>query len=399
MSKKKKPQKIGKPAAWLYHPAFLVVSLYYRLRYRVHIYNSELKSMPRGGCVVLATHTSNKDHFLTAMALYPRRVTFVMSEHFFAGKLLRPLLKIMCAIPKKMFCPDTRSVLSMIRAIREGNTLLLFPEGRLTCNGVSCPITPGTAELIHNLGVPVYTITAEGAGKTFPKWAKKPRIGRIDVHLSKLFDGPELKEMLLEDIDRKITDAISHNAWESLPDVKFRSKAPAEGLDGILWKCPECGAEHSLACNDNKIVCEKCSLTATVDAHGQITGAPHGIKTVADWFEHNANTLDLTSPLTTDCTVGVTDGDPKKDGVMRRDVGKGTMTLSADGFTFDGEINGEETHISLLGKDCPGALPISVADHFDVYYGGKLHFFTPMPDPRDTVKFVAFKDKLNEYCK
>lgn len=399
MSKKKKPQKIGKPAAWLYHPAFLIVSLYYRLRYRVHIYNSELRSMPKGGCVVLATHTSNKDHFLTAMALYPRRVTFVMSEHFFAGKLLRPLLKIMCAIPKKMFCPDTRSVLSMIRAIREGNTLLLFPEGRLTCNGVSCPITPGTAELVHNLGVPVYTITAEGAGKTFPKWAKKPRIGRIDVHLSKLFDGPELKEMLLDDIDRKITDAISHNAWESLPDVKFRSKAPAEGLDGILWKCPECGAEYSLICMENKIVCEKCSLTATVDAHGQITGAPHGIKTVADWFEHNANTLELSSPLTSDCTVGVTDGDPKKDGVMRRDVGHGKMTLCYKGFTFDGEINGEETHIALLGKDCPGALPITVGDHFDVYFGGKLHFFTPLPDPRDTVKFVAFKDKLNEYCK
>lgn len=396
MSKKKKPQKIGKPAAWLYHPAFFFVSLYYRLRYRVHIYNSELKNMPKGGCVVLATHTSNKDHFLTAMALYPRRVTFVMSEHFFANKLLRPILKIMNAIPKKMFCPDTRSVLSMIRAIREGNTLLLFPEGRLTCNGVSCPITPGTAELIHNLGVPVYTITAEGAGKTFPKWAKKPRIGRIDVHLSKLFDGPELKEMLLDDIDRKITDAISHNAWESLPDVKFRSKAPAEGLDGILWKCPECGAEHTLICKKDTVICSNCSLKAEVDAHGQITGV-RGIKTVADWFEHNANTLDLSSPLTSDCTVGVTDGDPKKDGVMRRDVGHGKMTLSADGFTFDGEINGEETHIALLGKDCPGALPISVGDHFDVYYGGKLHFFTPLPDPRDTVKFVAFKDKLNEY--
>ena len=395
MPKKKKPQKIGKPAAWLYHPAFIFVSLYYRLRYRVHIYNSELKAMPKGGCVVLATHTSNKDHFLTAMALWPRRVTFVMSEHFFANKPLRPILKIMNAIPKKMFCPDTRSVLSMIRAIREENTLLLFPEGRLTCNGRSCPITPGTAELVRNLGVPVYTITAEGAGKTFPKWAKKPRIGRIDVHLSKLFDGGELKEMTLPEIDAKIASAISHNAWDSLPDVKFKSKAPAEGLEGILWICPECGAEHSLNCENNTIICRSCTLKATIDAHGKITGAPCGINTVSDWFDHNASTLDLSAPLVSECTVGVTDGDPKKDGVMRRGVGKGRMSLSADGFTFDGEINGEEIHISLLGKDCPGALPISVGDHFDVYYGGKLHFFTPA-NPLDTVKFVAFKDRLNE---
>ena len=390
---KKKPQHIGKPAAWLYHPAFLIVSLYYRIRYRVHINNSAFRG-EKGGCIILATHTSNKDHFLTAMSLYPRRVTFVMSEHFFAGRLLRPILKIMRAIPKKMFCPDTRSVLNMIRAIREGNCLVLFPEGRLTCNGASCPITPGTAELVRNLSVPVYTITAEGAGKTFPKWAKKPRIGRIDVNVSKLFEGDELKSMTLAEIDSAIDAAIRHNAWESLPDVNFKVRDAAEGLEGILWKCPECGAEHSLICKNNAIICQNCSLKATVNAHGQIAGAPCGIKTISDWYNCIAATLDLSSPLTSECIVGATDGDPKKDGVMRREIGKGVMSLSREGFTFDGEIDGEETHIALLGKDCPGALPISVGDHFDVYYGGRLHFFTPMPNPMDTVKFVAYRDSL-----
>ena len=389
---KKKQKKIGKPFPLLYYPAFLLVSVYYRLRYRVHIDNSALDP-EAGAAIVLATHTSNKDHFLTAMALYPLRVTFVMSQHFFEKKALRPILKLMHAIPKKMFCPDAPSVLSMIRAIREGNTLVLFPEGRLTCNGVSCPITPGTSDLVRKLGVPVYTITAEGAGKTFPKWAKKPRIGRIDVNVSKLFDGSELKGMTLPEIDEAIASAIAHNAWESLPNVKFKVRDAAKGLDGILWRCPECGAEHSLICENNAIICNNCSLKATIDAHGQISGV-NGIKTVADWYDQNASTLDLTAPLTCECIVGKTDGDPKKDGVMRREVGKGTMSLSRDGFTFDGEINGEETHISLLGRDCPGALPISVGDHFDVYFGGYLHFFTPVPDARDSVKFVAYKDCL-----
>ncbi len=390
--KKKPSPKIGKPVAWLYHPAYFFVSLFYRIRYRVHIYNKELKGL-KGGAVVLATHTSNYDHVLTAMALYPRRVTFVMSEHFYANKLLRPFLRLMHTIPKKMFCPDTRSVLSMIRAVREGNTLLLFPEGRLTCYGKSLGITPGTAELVRNLGVPVYTVTAEGAGKTFPKWAKKPRIGRIDVHAHKLFDGAELKDMPLEAIEQKIASAIEHNAWESLPNVKFKTRDAALGLDGILWRCPECGAEHSLICENNSIICQNCSLKATIDAHGQITGV-RGIKTVADWYEQNANTLDLDTPLVCECIVGKTDGDPKIDGVMRRGVGHGRMTLSRDGFEFVGEIGGEETHILLLDKNCPGALPISVGDHFDVYHGGKLHFFTPLPDPRDSVKFVAYKDSL-----
>ena len=390
--KKKPSQKIGKPAAWLYHPAYFLVTLFFRIRYRIHI-NKKAFRKEKGGAIVLATHTSNYDFILAAMALYPRRATFVMSEHFFTNKLLRPVLRLMHTIPKKMFCPDTRSVLSMIRAIREGSVLVLFPEGRLTCNGVSCPITPGTAELVRNLGVPVYTMIAEGAGKTFPKWAKKPRIGRIYVNVSKLFDGSELKGMTLPEIDEAIASAIAHNAWESLPDVKFKVRDAAKGLDGILWRCPECGAEHSLICENNTIICNNCSLKATIDAHGQISGV-NGIKTVADWYDQNASTLDLTAPLTCECIVGKTDGDPKKDGVMRREVGKGTMSLSRDGFTFDGEINGEETHISLLGRDCPGALPISVGDHFDVYFGGYLHFFTPVPDARDSVKFVAYKDSL-----
>ncbi len=394
-NKKKKAQKVGKPIAWLYYPAYFFVALWYRIKYHVHTDRRALKGMPKGA-VVLATHTSNYDHILTAMALFPRRVTFVMSEHFYANPKLRPFLRLMHTIPKKMFCPDTRSVLNMIRAIRDGNTLLLFPEGRLTCHGKSLGVTPGTAELVRNLGVPVYTITAEGAGKTFPKWAKEFRIGRIDVKTYKLFDGPELKDMPLEEIETKIGDAIRHNAWESLPNVRFKVRDAAAGLDGILWRCPTCGAEHTLICENNKIVCESCGLTCTVDAHGTITGAPAGIKTVSDWYENNAASLDLDTPLTCECMVGATTGDPKADGIMVRGAGYGKMTLSREGFTFDGEVYAEETHISLLGKDCPGALPISVGDHFDVYHGGRLHIFSPLPDKRDSVKFVAFRDRSNE---
>ena len=86
---KKTPKRIGKPLALLYYPAFLLVSVYYRLRYRVHIDNSALDP-EAGAAIVLATHTSNKDHFLTAMALYPRRATFVMSQHFFEKRLCAP---------------------------------------------------------------------------------------------------------------------------------------------------------------------------------------------------------------------------------------------------------------------------------------------------------------------
>ena len=140
-----------------------------------------------------------------------------------------------------------------------------------------------------------------------------------------------------------------------------------------------------------------------VDAHGQISGVK-GIKTVYDWYEHNARTLDLNFPLECACSVRIAPIDPKKKQELRErrkngakitNTGEGKFSLSREGIVFDGIVNGIGDHFSLLGKDVPGALPITPGDHFDVYYGNVLYFITPEPDPRDAVKFVAYMDKMH----
>lgn len=41
------------------------------------------------------------------------------------------------------------------------------------------------------------------------------------------------------------------------------------------------------------------------------------------------------------------------------------------------------------------ALPASVGSHFDIYYNKIMYNMYPQPDPRVTIQWVAFLDKLN----
>ncbi len=387
---RKKAKAAGKPPAWLWYPAKFFVGLFFRLKYRVKIDNAVLKGH-KGPAVVLATHTSGQDHILSGMAV-PGRPTYVMSQHFFTTPFARRLFAFLHTIPKKMFCPDSRSVRMIIRAVREGNTVVLFPEGRLTWYSKSLEVTDGTAELVKHLGVDTYYLLAEGAGKTFPKWsASGSRRGKINIGISRLFSADELKEMPVSEIDSKIREAVKHDEGLVLPDVRFRSRDTSRGLDGILWVCPVCRAEHTLECEKGKIRCTSCGTEATLDEYGRISGLPEecGINTPGDWYEYCASTIDLDKPYVASVAVGAADAE----GNMHRDVGLGTLTMDREKITFEGTVEGEQVTLTRSTADTV-AFPVSVSNHFDIYFDGRLYLISPLPDKRQTIIPVAYLDRV-----
>ncbi len=390
--RKKRRKKIGRPFAPLFYLAYPFVSLYYRIKYRVKVDRSATKGR-RGPAIVLAPHVSAKDPYLTAMALFPARATYVMSEHFITGKAMRAVCRIMHAVTKKMFCPDTGAVLNMIRAAREGNTIVIFPEGRLTWYGRSLEVTEGTAELVKQLGIDVLTVTSYGAGMTFPKWAPKPRRGRILVKSEKLLDASEVREMTVAEIDEKIRAALRHDAENAMPGVRFRTKDTTLGLDGIIWKCPKCGEDYSLDCSGGHVRCRECGLDAVLDEYGRFSGpgelAAAGISTVADWYEYCASTLDIDRPLVLSVALSATGGDL----YMKNDVGMGILTVTKDAISFEGELDGRPDSFSVPTSRV-AAFPITVADHIDIYRDGRLILAAPIPDKRKAILPVAYLDRV-----
>lgn len=383
--------KFKKPPALIYSAAALVMSVKFRTAYGFTVDRGDFAGH-RGPAVILATHTSGQDHILSGLALWPERPTFVLSEHFMTTPLLRRVLTAMHTIPKKMFCPDTRAVLRIIKAVRAGNTVVLFPEGRLTWHGRSLRVTDGTAELVKKLGVDVFSLCSDGAGKSFPKWSKTPRHGKIRTRIERLFTPEQLKEMSVGQINEKICAAIAHDEFRAMKGVRYRCKDTAEGLDGLLWKCPSCGGTHSLRCGNGHVTCEDCGLDASIDEYGYVSGTEveYGIATVADWYDMCVSTIDVSRPLVTECAVSTTDGN----GFIMKDCGEGTLSVGPDVISFKGTVAGEEKDVKLKTSDVK-AFPVTLSDHVDIYIDGRLHLFKPLPDPRDAVVLAAYMDKLS----
>lgn len=381
----KKKKKLGKPSALLWFFAYLIFLPLMKLRYRVRIDRGGLGKL-RGPGLVLAPHTAEADPFLVGLALYPRRPNFVVSAHFLSKPAIRRIFRLLHVIPKRMFSSDPSTILNIGRAKREGNLVVLFPEGRLPCSGHSVPVAAGTDLLIRRLGIDVYVVTCNGAYLTFPKWGRERRRGKIRVEVRRLFTAEEAATLPASELSTRLAAAIRHNDEASMPGVAYRCKNPAAGADGILYRCPECEGEGGLSAGGEHIACT-CGARVRLLPDYRLEGSR--FSTLGEWFLWQREILDTAVPLSSHVRVGT----PDENGDMNENAGEGDVTLSREAITFSGTVGGLPLDF-VLPTDAIGGLPITVGKHFDVYYNNRLLYFYPEPDNRLSVKWVVFFDKL-----
>lgn len=386
--KKSKRKKFPSPAPWLYYPAAAIVLLFMRIRYRVTVDKSGVRGI-KGPALVLANHLSDQDHFFAAMALLPHRPTFVLSAHFMTKRFLRPILRPLHVITKRMFDSDAGTVLNIMRAIRDGRIVVLFPEGRLTWTAHSMRITEGTADLIKKLRVDVYRVTPNGAALTFPKWGKGSRRGRIMIETEKMLTAEDAKTMTTDDIYSLISDKLRHNDEAACRGIKYSCRDTTAGLDGILYKCPVCGSEYTLTAKKCHITCSACQLDATLGRDYTFSGAP--FKTVNEWYAWQYAQFDTSRPLESDFSIASTD----ERGNIVHGAGRAHCTLDRERFTLKGELFGQTLEFETPTSEIP-AVPITVSKRFDIYHDKTLLQLSPIPDPREVVRWAICFDRLTD---
>ena len=390
MSKKNKSKKkIGRVNPILYAVIYAVLKIKYSLKYHISFDKEAVKNI-KGPAIVVATHSCDQDHILSALTLYPIRPTYIVSEHFIRNKKTARLLKLMHVITKKMFTPDVTTIMNVLRAKKENAVIFIFPEGRLSSYGHTLPITDGTAELIKKLGVDLYVWQAKGAYLTFPKWRDKgdDRIGRIDCSVKLLLSADEIAKTEAAEIKDITERAILLDDELAMDGVEYRGEDMTRGLDRILFKCPKCLREDTLTTGGNHIRCE-CGLDATLDTHYKLHNAP--FTRVNEWFEWQQESMDTeTGCLHTKARLG-TVGD---DGFMDPNAGEGEVYIDKNEFRLSGVMHGTEVDFTVKTEKI-GAFPVSPGDHFDIYHDGKLIYVYPQPNLNASIKWVCFLDKLN----
>lgn len=391
MAKKKKTnKKLGKVNPLLYACIYPIFKRKYVKKYNITFDKDIVKDI-KGPAIVVATHTCDMDHILSALTLYPIRPTYIVSEHLMRSPSTARLLKHMHVITKKMFTPDVSTIKNILRAKKENAVIVIFPEGRLSCYGRTLPVTDGTAELIKKLGVDLYAWKAEGAYCTFPKWREKgeDRVGKIHASVKRLLTAEEVAQKGVAEIKEITENAIRHDDEVAMQGVEFKCENMANGVDKILFKCPKCLQEGGITAEGNHIRCT-CGLDAELDSYYRLHGVP--FNSVNEWFAWQQDSIDTeTECLQTKARLGCCG----EDGFMDPQAGEGEVYMDKDVFKLKGTLHGKPIEFSVKPEKI-GAFPITPGELFDIYHEGKLIYIYPTPDGRTSVKWVCYLDKLME---
>ncbi len=144
------------------------------------------ESDPRG--VILApNHTSYLDPPVLGIPL-KRPVTYLAKDYLFKHWLVGWVLRNIGAYPiKSEEANDFRSIRGLIRILKQGACVAVFPEGTRSEDGRFREPEDGLAFLAMKSGAWIVPVYIEGSYEAFPKGTKKIKRRPIRVHYGEPF--------------------------------------------------------------------------------------------------------------------------------------------------------------------------------------------------------------------
>jgi len=188
-----------------------------------------VEHVPReGGLIIASNHQSHLDPPMIGVGV-PRFIHFMAKRELFKNRLLGWFMRNVGVILVDR--SQGRGALeSALACLKEGGTVMIFPEGTRSLTGRINRGRKGVAVIAHRSGAAVLPGCIEGSKKCFPVGSKTIKPGRIKVRFAKplRFEHiPEgtIPESVLAETTKKIMDAIEELAppeMRPLPEEKAK---------------------------------------------------------------------------------------------------------------------------------------------------------------------------------
>ncbi|MFB7850970.1 lysophospholipid acyltransferase family protein [Streptomyces sp. NPDC056053] len=128
--------------------------------------------LPRGGCVVVANHSSHADTAALLAALDSRHTPAIgaAADYWFASPWRRRICRRLAAgFPVRRGGGGMDDLLTMADELRAGRAVVLFPEGTRGRDGELGSFHRGALVLAERAGVPVVPVGIAGTDRLLPK--------------------------------------------------------------------------------------------------------------------------------------------------------------------------------------------------------------------------------------
>ena len=191
------------PASWLHD----FLSIMFRAFFRLEVTGLDNVAKAGHNAIIALNHVSFLDPPL-ALSILPKRPVFAIDVAMSRNWWIQPFLKFartMALDPLKPF-----SLRAIINAVRAGDMLVIFPEGRITVTGSLMKVYDGAAMIADKSDAMVVPVRIEGPETTIFSRLKRSQVRR------RMF--PKIKVTILEPVQLKLD-----------PELKGRKRRQAAG--------------------------------------------------------------------------------------------------------------------------------------------------------------------------
>lgn len=181
-----------------------------KIIFRIKAENKD--KIPRTGPLIVApNHFSYLDP-IALQAVFPRRISFMMTEQFYEGRMkwLFKLLHCICVREKENGINIT-ALREGLEVLKKNGVLGIFPEGEVSRVGCLQEGIQGVGFLAKKSGAPVIPVFISGTYEALPKGKILPKPHRIEVIFGNPVSFDQTKKTTKEEIGyitRKIMEEI-----------------------------------------------------------------------------------------------------------------------------------------------------------------------------------------------
>lgn len=167
----------------------------------------------RGPFLLVSNHESILDPFYVQVAC--RRPIWTMAKSTqFAGPGMQWLMPRIQAFPVRRYQIDPQAVRYALRRLEEGHGVGVYVEGERSWDGRMGRPRLGTLRLMLRAGVPIVPGRISGAYAVWPRWASRPRRGRVQVTFSEPIRYPAIRdrderERLLPELEARLIERLT----------------------------------------------------------------------------------------------------------------------------------------------------------------------------------------------
>lgn len=161
------------------------------------------KNVPgQGPVLIVANHQSNLDPPIIGSRVW-RKLNYLAKQELFASKIFGWMIRSVDAIPLDQHGIGFQGVKETLKRLRNGEAVLIFPEGKRSLDGNMNPFRRGYINIAVKTGSTIVPAAIDGAWAMYPPKQKYPNFFKPHVRV-------EFGEAIPPDVYRGMTEDELH---------------------------------------------------------------------------------------------------------------------------------------------------------------------------------------------